>query len=266
MSCARSLPRRQGTGKNKRPQPPINGRNRPQVKPTAFLQSALHKLAQPLTAALWMNELRESGTVSTAELNIGAELNRAVRMVQFLREILEDSPRRCAISVKELLESKLRGCKLAHSKLLLLAGASARCKPAKRLHCWADPESLDRTLNFVLEFLACAAIPNGTLEVSVQLMGGQAVQIRFAVPSKHGKRLAEEFAAEAHPFKGQGFFFAGGEPPEAARINVLVERMGGSIAAEGSPLELVLVLRLALAERRSKLGTTPVNRVKEDIV
>ena len=213
-----------------------------------------------------MNELRESGTVSTAGLNIGAELNRAVRMVQFLREIFEDSPRLRAISVKELLESKLRGCKLAHSKFLLPAGTSAGCKPSKRLHCWADPESLDRTLNFVLEFLTCAAIPNETLGVSVQVTGDQALQIRFAVASKDGERLAEGFAAEPHPFKDQGFSFAGGEPPEAARIKLLVERMGGSIAAEGSPLELVLVLRLAQAGRCSKLGSTPVNRVKEGIV
>jgi hypothetical protein len=213
-----------------------------------------------------MNELRESGTVSTAELNIGGELNRAVQMVQFLREIFEDSPPCRAISLTELLESKLRGCKLANSNFLLSAGKTAERGLSKRLRCWADPESLDHTLNFVLEFLSCAAIPNGTLSVSIQLIGDQAVQIRFAVPSKAGERLAEEFAAEAHPFNGQGFSFAGGEPPETARIKVLVEKMGGSIAAEGSPLELTLVLRLALAKQRSKLVTTPLNRVKEGLV
>jgi hypothetical protein len=268
MSCVRSLSHRRDIGKSKRPQPAINGRNRPQVDPTPFLRSALHKLAQPLTAALWMNELRESRTVDPAGLNIGEELHRAAQMVHALRELLEELPGRRAcrpVPIKELVESSVRERKLMHSNPLRLTAKPPGFSVSERLHCWADPDALDRTLNLAIEFLSCAAMPNGFLEVSLQLLGEQTVQIRLTVPAKDGESQAAEFAVQARPFEAKGLSFAGGELPKAARLQLLVQGMGGSIAAEGSPRRLALLVHLRVAKRRRKIVTTSVKRVKEEL-
>jgi hypothetical protein len=212
-----------------------------------------------------MNELRGSRTLDAVELNIGEELRRATRMLQVLREFLEEPPRRRAcrpVPVEELLESKLRECKLMHSNFLRL---TATTLVSERLHCWADPEALDRTLTLALEFLSCATIPGGSLEVSLQLLGDRTVEIRLTVPAEEGERLAAGFAVQARPFEAQGFSFAGGELPKAARLQLLVEGMGGSIAAEGSPRRLALVVHLRVAKRRPKLVATPLQRVKEGL-
>jgi hypothetical protein len=221
-----------------------------------FLRSALHKLAQPLTAALWINELQSGhGGRDTQmvlqQLNLGNELERAVTMLNFLKELLEERQNMGAcdlLSIREQIESVLA----IHAAALPLAARVSRFAVSARLLCWGNALALQRLLGFVLEFLAAAAVADGPLEMNAQRRGEQ-VEIRFAVPSVRGEQLAAEFTRQANPF--EGFPLTSRDLPEAARMLTLAEEMNGSLRAEGSTAAFTLVLGLRLAYR---LPTTPL--------
>ena len=65
--------------------------------------------------------------------------------------------------------------------------------------------------------------------------------------------MVKEFSLDAHPFEAREFLFESRELPEVARIQALLEGMGGSLAALGSPTKFTLVLYLQIAS----LGLQP---------
>lgn len=204
---------------------------------TPFLRAAVHRLAQPLTAALWLNELKPSGSTHHS---LERELRRAAGILGFLRELSEEreQSRACAlVPVAELLANRLAEAR---------HGADARQSGLimRGLLCWAEPASLDRVLDSILKTAARASQRRGAIKVSIRPREDGYAGFRFTAPCSQGKRLAEEFLRDAHPFEHREFPFESRELPEAARIQALVEGMGGSLGVEGGPATLTFLLRL----------------------
>ncbi len=210
-----------------------------------FLRAALHKLAQPLTAALWINESPASGLCGSGQQSLDRELRRAGKILGFLQELLDlrQRHRTCqTVCLTDLLARKLVSLEVA----LRTVGKAAVLQACDALECRVNPQALDRTLNFILDVLFRAALPDGSLAVAAQSRRGW-VEIRFTVPSAHGKRLAAELSSDAHPFEVKDFLFQSRELPEAARIQALVEAMEGSLSIEGTKTVLTISLALQMA-------------------
>lgn len=249
MLCANSPSRLKRMPPESRPRWPIAGESRREAMSMHFLRAALHKLSQPLTAALWINELQTSqakadtGTVSP-QSTLANELERAVMFLNFLRELLEEQRNvgPCdSLPIRKLIEVAVS----AQVGSLPLAARVSRFAVSDRFLCLGNRFALQRVLGFMLETLAGAAPADGRLEICAQRRGAQ-VELRFTVPSVCGERWAAEFARQANPFEDPSL--PGPELPKAARMLALVEEMGGGLRAEGGPSTLMLVLGLRLTD------------------
>ena len=220
-----------------------------QASHARFFQAALHKLAQPLTAALWMSELKGEMAPSPVELDLDRELRRAAKTFRFMAELFEERQRSAAclpIRLAELFSDSLADAGRG-------LGPGARALPMPDLACRGNRAALDRVLHFILRALDQAAVADGALKISVHLPGRGCVELHFTVPSTQGERMMKEFSLDAHPFEAREFLFESRELPEAARIQALLEGMGGSLAALGSAAKFTLVLYLQIAS----LGLQP---------
>jgi hypothetical protein len=196
-----------------------------------------------------MSELKGEMAPSAVQLDLDRELRRAAKTLRFMAELLEERQRSAACLPVRLAELFSDSPADAGRGL----GPGVRALPMPDIECRGNRAALDRALHFILRALDQAAVADGAPKISVHLPGGGWVELHFTVPSTQGERMVKEFSLDAHPFEAREFLFESRELPEVARIQALLEGMGGSLAALGSPTKFTLVLYLQIAS----LGLQP---------
>jgi hypothetical protein len=209
---------------------------------TPLLQSALHRLAQPLMASLCISEFLGNASGESLEQTLDQELRRAVAVFLFLQELLEVRRSSCVVHpvcMTELLKVKLGVLEADPTRGAL----GVITHVPDRLMCSGNLKALDRTLDFMFGVLRRAVLPGRSIEISAR-SHESALELRLLIPTDQGEQLAAQLHDDARLFDSKDFDFHNRKLPEVALVQQSLEAFGGDLSMEGTNVGFSFVLGL----------------------
>ncbi len=202
-----------------------------------LLDTGLHALAQPLTAALWIAELRTLGEAgATFSQKMEGEIVRALGILRTMQQLHRQHAQG---AVCEVVDAAL---------LLKQVVSSSRAEVGEdeilfsgvlhdSLFCFANAAALQQAFAFLLES-AHIASEGQPVAISAEATDENGITIEIRVSTADGERLIKEFRRAANPLHAGGDASGSHELPEAALVSASLRGMGCAleIASESGSL------------------------------